>query len=104
MGEGAVWVLQSGRISRIDPMSARITGAARLPGYQVAQVAAGEGAVWATMQLPSGPNVLVRIDPRTLRRTKTDLDTEWSRYWTPNYVAVGRGAVWWADSGNPGTV
>jgi streptogramin lyase len=102
LGEGAVWALQSNRITRIDPMSATITGGATLPGYQVAQVAAGEGAVWITMRvLPSGGNILVRIDPRTLHRTRTISMPSGYLSGTLTRVAVGRGAVWWsgADAG-----
>ena len=104
VGEGAVWILQSNSLSRVDPRSARITGAATLPGYTVYQVAAGEGAVWIAMQLPSGRNVLARIDPRTLRRTSTLSSPKRLGDEEPAHVAVGQGAVWWVDSYSDGTV
>jgi serine/threonine-protein kinase len=103
VGEGAVWALQSNRITRIDPRTAKITGGATLPGYQVAQVAAGEGAVWVTMRPPSGGNILVRIDPRTLHRQKTIFVPSGHDSGESNSVAVGQGAVWW-DGADPGTV
>src|SRR5262249_51634459 len=45
VGQGAVWVLQSGAITRLDPITAHATGRVRLPGYQVAQLVAGNGGV-----------------------------------------------------------
>ena len=95
VGEGAVWVLQSNRLTRLDPASFRVTDQASLPGYQAAQVAAGEGAVWVTLRLSSGGNVLLRVDPRTLRTTKKIPQPSGNNSATFTRVAVSPGAVWW---------
>src|SRR5262249_33285196 len=57
-------------------------------------IATGDGAVWATMIRGNHGNVLVRFDPRTLRRTKTILPPSLSS--SAGSVAVGEGAGWWA--------
>jgi streptogramin lyase len=95
VGERAVWALQSGRITRIDPATNTISGQLNLPAFQVAQIAAGEHGVWATMRDLRGTNVLVWVDPRTLRLKKTiPLPTSSSQS-ELTHVAVGEDAVWW---------
>jgi len=94
VGEGAVWVLQHGAITRLDPASARITKRVAFPSSSEGQIAVGEGAVWVTMNIAKQGNVLVRFDPRTLRRTKT-ISTSLHSPSSLGGVAVGEGAVWW---------
>jgi len=101
VGQGAVWVLQDGALTRLDPVSARITKRVALPSVQVGQIAVGEGAVWATLLRPNGGDVLIRFDPRTLQRTKTISPPSLGS--SGKSVAVGDGAVWW-DGGARGTV
>jgi YVTN family beta-propeller protein len=107
-GERGVWALQGGTIFRIDPATARITGRVNLPSREVAQVGAGNGAVWALVLSPTTGNQLVRVDPRTLRVT--------SRIRAPRIrgsasaevsfsgdFALGDGDLWW-NGGAAGTV
>ncbi len=103
IGNSGVWVLQGDRISRLDPGTGKITRRASLPALRVAQVAVGEGAVWITMQRSNGGNALVRLDPRTLRKTRTIMMPRGHNSATLTRVAVGRGAVWW-DGADDGTV
>ena len=88
VGEGAVWVTnQAGTLFRIDPATTRITGRVRLGG-EFPLVAAGDGAVffsdWQERRL-------LRIDPRTLRTTKTISHPGFDS----QDVALGEGSVWW---------
>src|SRR5262249_61434810 len=73
VGDGAVWTLQSGTITRLDSASGRITRRVSLPAHEVGQIAAGTRAVWATLQEPSGGSVLARLDLRTFRVTRTPM-------------------------------
>ncbi len=90
VGEAAVWVLQSGRLLKIDPLSNRVVAAIpELRGRS--SFAAGEGAVW----VPQGSKLL-KIDPQTGRfvmRIPVACDN----------VAVGAGSVW-ATNPRKGTV
>jgi predicted Ser/Thr protein kinase len=101
VGEGAVWALQSGTITRLDSATGRIIRRVPLPAYQVGQVAAGDGAVWATLQEPSGGSALARLDLRTFRVSKTPMPKGQNSA-TLSRVAVDKGSVWWdgADNGN----
>ncbi len=77
-GDGAVWALRSetrtrSTLARYDIDNGRRTGSARLPGIANA-LAVEPRAVWAaTVIAPAGKPAtgyaLIRIDPRTLRRT-----------------------------------
>jgi tRNA A-37 threonylcarbamoyl transferase component Bud32/streptogramin lyase len=101
VGAGAVWVLHGGTIFRIDPATARISGRVDLPGNEAADVEAGDGAVWATVFAPPRGNVLARVDPKTLKVTRTiaaPIDYGSSLY---SNVALTDGSVWWngTDSG-----
>jgi tRNA A-37 threonylcarbamoyl transferase component Bud32/streptogramin lyase len=99
VADGAVWVL-SNRIFRLDPATGRITGRVDLSAHQVVQIAAGPAGLWATVRLPRGANGLIRIDPRSLRVSKT-IAAPASSNSTLTHVALGRTAVWWngADAG-----
>ena len=106
VGDGAVWVLQrDGTISRIDADMTRITGRVNIPATEVGQIAADDGSVWATVSLAARGNALVRIDPRTLRVTRTVFAPHArTPQKMPSYsrVALGDGTVWWngVDSGS----
>jgi DNA-binding beta-propeller fold protein YncE len=67
-GAGALWVVQSGEVTRIDPGTDSVT--ARIPvavtGSGPAAVAVGTGAVWVPAAVPAA---LWSIDPRTNRAT-----------------------------------
>jgi hypothetical protein len=100
-GEGAVWALQGGVVHRLDPSTRRVSGRVKLPTSEATDVEAGDGAVWVTMFAPPRGNVLVRIDPRTLRVTKTT--TAPIPYGSSLFssLALDDGELWWngADSG-----
>jgi hypothetical protein len=78
VGHGALWALRSetrsrSRLLRLDVHTGRITGTLSLPGIADALVASPH-ALWAATVIapPPGPATgfaVVRIDPRTLRRT-----------------------------------
>ncbi len=101
VGDGAIWVLQSGLISRLD-RTGRIIGQLHFPTWNVGQIAAGDAGVWATMQLPNGPNVLVHVDPRARRLLKTLPEPAASSDTPLTRVALGKHAVWW--NGAAGTI
>jgi sugar lactone lactonase YvrE len=103
VGQGGVWVLQSGAITRLDETTAHATGRVRLPGYQVAQLVVGSSGVWATMRLEDGSNALIRVDPRTLRVQRTVRAPAGPSSSTLTHLAMGPGAVWWSGS-DAGTV
>src|SRR5512132_1145010 len=67
-GAGALWVVGSDEVSRIDPATNSV--AARIPvaatGSGPAAVAVGAGAVWVPV---AGPAALWRIDPRSNKVT-----------------------------------
>jgi streptogramin lyase/predicted Ser/Thr protein kinase len=101
VGEGAIWTLQSGTITRLDPATGRVTRRVPLPAYQVGQIAAGHRAVWVTLQEEGGGSALARLDPRTFRISRTAMPTG-QNSGTITRVAIDKGAVWWdgADNGN----
>jgi glutamine cyclotransferase len=90
VGEGAVWVLQGGRLLKIDEKSNRLL--AVIPGIRaVASFAAGAGGVW----IPDGSRLL-KLDPQTgglVARIPVKCEN----------VAVGAGSVW-ATNPKQGTV
>lgn len=103
VGAGAVWVTgYPGRLWRVDPTTDRVVASVRLGGDPL-EVAAGAGAVWVTVsdgqwRDASGVihlSALLRIDPKTDRIVTTiPLDT-------PGGLAVGAGAVWLLQLGDP---
>jgi DNA-binding beta-propeller fold protein YncE len=90
VGEGAVWVLQGGRLLKLDPKSNRVLAAQpRIRG--LSSFAAGEGGVW----VPDGSKLL-KIDPQTgklIARIPVKCRN----------IAVGAGSVW-ATNPKKGTV
>ncbi len=90
VGEGAVWVLQKGRVLKIDPKSNRkVAATPEIRGPS--SFAAGAGGVW----VPAGSKLL-KFDPQTgelLARIPVKCE----------HVAVGAGSVWAANS-KQGTV
>lgn len=90
VGEGAVWVLQGGRLLKIDPKSNRLL--AVFPKVRgSSSIAAGEGGVW----VPVGSKLL-KLDPQTgglVTRIPVKCES----------VAVGAGSVW-ATNFKQGTV
>jgi DNA-binding beta-propeller fold protein YncE len=84
VGEGAVWVLQGGRLLKIDPKSNRVLAVIpKIPGS--ASFAAGAGGVWV-----AEGSKLLKIEPRTGRfvtRIPVACET----------LAVGMGSVWVSD-------
>jgi streptogramin lyase len=88
-------------VFRIDPAIAEVSATAELPFAEAADIEAGEGAVWVTMFQPNLGNVLVRLNPRTLRTTKTITAPESYGSSLNSTLAVDDGAVWWngADAG-----
>lgn len=93
-GYGSVWVgTGNGTLVRIDARTGRVQARLlREPLIQygfVRTLASGFGSVWAGDQWE-----LVRVDPRTNGVRQVE-----GVAWFPSTVAVGRGAVWVADSG-----
>ncbi len=105
-GAAGVWLHRGDRVLRVDPRSGRVVRAIRLPGVRPAQsgepcpldrgdrIAVGAGAVWVTSSCGSRGSrfgVLVRIDPRTNRVTRTvALGAAYQA------IAAGRLGVWGA--------
>jgi hypothetical protein len=98
---GAVWVAVGGRgadslkLLRIDPATNAVTARISLPGEGPVGLAAGEGAVWTTVQTgsPPRPQDLFRIDPRTNRIVASiRLDEPITD------ITVGAGFVWGSPS------
>jgi len=106
VGDGSVWLLDgsSGILTRFDPSYAAPTGRVRIAppdavydrsreSVDPTSVAAGLGGVWVT----DGSTQLIRVDPKSLRMSRTDLHAPLTA------VAVGDGAAW-AVSGPESTV
>jgi DNA-binding beta-propeller fold protein YncE len=68
-GYGAVWIIGTGVIYRVDPATARTVATIPAPGISSkgSWIATGAGAVWATSN--GGHTGVYRIDPRTSRVT-----------------------------------
>jgi YVTN family beta-propeller protein len=95
VGDGAVWVLQTGTISRLDPATGRVTSRLHVPPWEFGQIAVGDAGVWATGQPPNGVKVLVHVDPRGRRLLKTIPAPDASTSTMQTRLAVGESAVWW---------
>jgi DNA-binding beta-propeller fold protein YncE len=93
VGGGAVWVANAanGTVSRIDPASQKVTGAAIKVGPVPAALAVGAGAVWVAN---SDDGTVSRIDPASGRVVGRPIDVGDQ----PLGVAAGRDAVWVANS------
>jgi len=86
-GYGGVWLTTTANLLRIDPRSGKVSvvsGPGSTLSFQY-DVAAGDGAVWATVNSEG----LARVDTRTLSLTGTPAPIS-----SANMVAVGPGAVW----------
>lgn len=105
-GEGAVWVAvnqadppERWYVARVDPATNRVTD--EIEVREVLDVAAGEGAVWATTYEPSTGWGLVRIDPDT-RSVVHTIPFGCEPECTPSQVTVRDRAVWvTASTGYP---
>jgi streptogramin lyase len=113
-GEGGVWVAKTDdrlartiEVARLDTDSGRVAdSAAEVPAAIPVQLAAGAGGVWATLVggvrppgLAARRGGVALVDPATVEAAPKPIPVG-SR---PSGIAVGKGAVWVADSGD-GTV
>ena len=97
-GAGALWVVGSDQISRIDPATDRVTATIPVGGTGSGPdgVAVGAGAVWVPVAVPGA---LWGIDPRTNKVTsKISLDGPLRGTIA---VAATRDSVWVACCGEP---
>ena len=96
-GEDAVWISAAspccarerrgaGILWRVDPARNEVTASATIAPELVGDVAVGEGAVWVA---DPRRRVVLRVDPQTLRVTKTIRIGN-----RPAGIAVGAGSVW----------
>jgi DNA-binding beta-propeller fold protein YncE len=92
-GAGALWVANGadGTVSRIDPGSRKVTGAAIRVGRVPAALAVGGGAVWVAN---SDDDTVVRIDPSSGRAAGSPIAVGAQ----PLAIAADRDAVWVANS------
>ena len=113
-GEGGVWIAKTDdrlartiEVARIDPESSRVVdGAAEVAAAIPVQLAAGEGGVWVTEvggvrppDLAPRRGAVALVDPATAEAAPRQIPVGKR----PGGVAVGKGGVWVADSGD-GTV
>lgn len=97
VGEGAVWLAhgRTGAISRVEPQFGRLTHVIDVTGRPYAtpfgSVAVGAGYVWAVF----GDSTLGRIDPVSMRESRSTLTGASS-----SAVTFGAGAVWVANAGD----
>ena len=75
-----------GILWRIDPARNEVTASATIATELVDSVAVGEGAVWVA---DPRQRVVLRVDPQTLRLTRTIRIGN-----RPAGIAVGAGSVW----------
>lgn len=82
-----IWVGDSyaGAVNSVDTLTGRVITRTKLP--YVSDVAAGDGAVWATVDKPSE---LVRLDPRTGVPVGRPLPVPG----TASGIAIGFGSIW----------
>jgi hypothetical protein len=97
----AIWALQSGTITRLDPATGRITRRVSLPAYQVGQIAEGRRRGLGDATGANGGSVLVRLDLRPFRSARIPVPTGQTSG-TLTRVAVDKGAVW-CDGAENGT-
>jgi streptogramin lyase len=96
-GPGGVWVAnqRDGTLTRVDPASGKVRGAAVTAVRSVNQVASGDGHVWAV----SADGTVEGLDARTAQPPAPPVPLGVDAY----DVAVGAGALWVAN-GNAGTL
>jgi YVTN family beta-propeller protein len=90
VGEGAVWVANSGdgTVSRIDPATDQVVATIEVGGQDSNfDITSGDGAVWVT----TAGDLVQRIDPETNEVVAT-VDVP-----APIHPATGFGAVWVSD-------
>jgi streptogramin lyase len=99
-GYGAVWVIGSGAIYRVDPATAQIVARVRTPGTdELNHITAGAGAVWATSEY-AGHSGVYRIDPQHNRVTAFIRLPP-----VPTCITVAYGRVWVSEPAQgPGTL
>jgi SARP family transcriptional regulator, regulator of embCAB operon len=86
---GSIWVVDpDGYVKRLDPRTARRTGAADV-GNDPSAIAAGAGSLWVTN---SSDGTITRIDPATLLTTTIPVGHD------PSSVAVNSAGAWVADA------
>ena len=94
-GEGAIWALDGsgGTLTRIDPVTARVTGRLRLGGI-LHGAAVGLGSVWITRAPPGAgrrqSGELIRVDAHSFRRVGRAIPIGPGAF----DVEVGDGFVW----------
>jgi len=98
VADDAVWAtVASGDLVRVDPQPGSSPHTTVVPvGTQLSEVAAGEGAIWATA---AQPGQLIRVDPQA-RAVVARIPVGPS----PDSVVAGEGAVWVANRVTPGTI
>ena len=70
-GDGFLWVISGGSITRIDPNTNQIVGDPIRPGISMEDVAFGDGSLWVTtvasgdLGAPSEEDAVSRIDPQS---------------------------------------
>jgi serine/threonine-protein kinase len=103
-GEGAAWAFgPDGTLFRIDAETNRVTKG-RIAQGPVGALAAGLGAVWALVLDPARGNLVLRIDPETLRVTDTiEAPNAKGADDQAGTLAVGEGGVW-SNGANSGLV
>ena len=103
-GEGAIWALDGsgGTLTRIDPVTARITGRLRLGGI-LHGAAVGLGSVWISRAPPGAgprqPGELIRVDADSFRRVGRAIPIGAGAA----DVEIGDGFVW-TMNGSDGTL
>ena len=94
-GAGALWVAQGlrGQLSRVDPVSNRVTKTIGVadPGSARGAVAVGGGSVWAVY----GDSTLARVDPGRVHVLGATFAGS-----SPAGVVVAAGAVWVVNAGD----
>jgi YVTN family beta-propeller protein len=94
-GAGALWVAHGlrGQLSRVDPVSDRVTKTIGVadPGSNRGAVAVGGGSVWAVY----GDSTLVRVDPGRVQVLGATFAGS-----SPAGVIVAAGAVWVLNAGD----
>jgi DNA-binding beta-propeller fold protein YncE/tRNA A-37 threonylcarbamoyl transferase component Bud32 len=110
VGAHAVWAVQGRTIFRLDPATGRLIAKANIPGQELAAVAADRNTVWVAIFDPARGNRLTRIDPATLKPTKTipapsasDSTSGDILLGSSGAFALADDALWW-NAGGSGTV
>lgn len=86
-----LWAADHGVVSRVDPVSGRVTARVAVENWVAPGLASGLGSIWAL-----GPNTVERIDPASAAVTATIPLTGNTGPGgpAPTAITVGDGAVW----------